>query len=50
MSSLGPDFYVAYVPNPYLDPLALFMELLAELGVVLLYLVVAIGRNLRSTR
>ena len=32
MSSLGPDFYVAYIPNPYLEPLALFMELGSELG------------------
>ena len=35
MSSLGPEFYVAYVPNPYLDPLALFMELSTELGIEL---------------
>ena len=35
MSALGPDFYVAYIPNPYLDPLALFMELSTELGIVL---------------
>ncbi len=33
MSSLGPDFQVAYIPNPYLEPLALFMELASELGV-----------------
>lgn len=32
ISSLGPDFYVAYIPNPYLEPLALFMELGSELG------------------
>ncbi|MEI8031167.1 MAG: AAA family ATPase [Comamonadaceae bacterium] len=32
MASLGPDFYVAYIPNPYLEPLALFMELGSELG------------------
>jgi len=32
MSSLGPGFYVAYIPNPYLEPLALFMELGSELG------------------
>ena len=32
MSSLGPEFYVAYVPNPYLDALALFTELSSELG------------------
>ncbi len=33
MTSLGPDFQVAYIPNPYLEPLALFMELASELGV-----------------
>jgi MSHA biogenesis protein MshM len=33
ISSLGSDFYVAYIPNPYLDPTALFLELSAELGV-----------------
>jgi MSHA biogenesis protein MshM len=32
ISSLGPDFYVAYIPNPYLEPMALFMELGSELG------------------
>ena len=32
ISSLGSDFYVAYIPNPYLEPLALFMELGSELG------------------
>ena len=32
ITSLGPDFYVAYIPNPYLEPLALFMELGSELG------------------
>ncbi len=32
MSALGPDFRVAYIPNPYLDPTALFMELSSELG------------------
>lgn len=32
ISSLGPDFYVAYIPNPCLEPLALFMELGSELG------------------
>jgi len=32
ISSLGSGFYVAYIPNPYLEPLALFMELGAELG------------------
>jgi MSHA biogenesis protein MshM len=33
IASLGPDFYVAYIPNPYLDPRALFLELTAELGI-----------------
>ena len=33
IASLGPDFYVAYIPNPYLDPRALFMELASELGI-----------------
>ncbi len=33
MSSLGPDFQVAYIPNPYLNPQAFFMELASELGV-----------------
>jgi len=32
ITSLGPDFHVAYIPNPYLEPLALFMELGSELG------------------
>ncbi len=32
MASLGPDFYVAYIPNPYLEPAGLFMELAIELG------------------
>lgn len=32
MACLGPEFYVAYVPNPYLDPAGLFQELAAELG------------------
>ena len=35
MASLGPDFQVAYIPNPYLDPVALFMELGTELGLAL---------------
>jgi MSHA biogenesis protein MshM len=35
MSSLGPDFCVAYIPNPYLEPTALFMELASELGLAL---------------
>lgn len=33
MVSLGKDFKVAYIPNPYLEPRALFMELASELGV-----------------
>jgi MSHA biogenesis protein MshM len=33
MASLSPDFKVAYIPNPYLDPDSLFMELAAELEV-----------------
>lgn len=33
MASLGPDFVVAYIPNPYLEPLSLFMELASELEV-----------------
>ena len=32
ITSLGPDFHVAYIPNPHLEPLALFMELGSELG------------------
>jgi len=32
MTSLGPDFKVAYIPNPYLEPRSLFMELASELG------------------
>ena len=31
ISSLGPEFHVAYIPNPYLDPQGLFMELASEL-------------------
>ena len=33
MASLQPDFKLAYIPNPYLEPTALFMELASELGV-----------------
>ena len=33
IASLGPDFKVAYIPNPYLEPLSLFMELASELEV-----------------
>jgi MSHA biogenesis protein MshM len=32
---LGPNFHVAYIPNPYLKPDSLFMELAAELGISL---------------
>jgi MSHA biogenesis protein MshM len=32
MASLERDFKVAYIPNPYLEPRALFMELASELG------------------
>lgn len=32
MASLGPEFCVAYIPNPYLEPISLFMELALELG------------------
>ena len=32
IASLGANFYVAYIPNPYLEPIALFMELASELG------------------
>ena len=35
MASLGRDFCVAYIPNPYLEPIALFMELASELGIEL---------------
>jgi MSHA biogenesis protein MshM len=30
--SLGGDFCAAYIPNPYLEPIGLFMELASELG------------------
>lgn len=33
MASMGTDFKVAYIPNPYLEPLSLFMELASELEV-----------------
>ncbi|MBE7942724.1 MULTISPECIES: AAA family ATPase [Ramlibacter] len=34
MASLeGDEYTVAYIPNPYLDPVALFIELSAELGI-----------------
>ncbi len=32
MATLGSDYKLAYIPNPYLDPRALFLELAAELG------------------
>jgi MSHA biogenesis protein MshM len=32
MASLEPDFKIAYIPNPHLEPRALFMELASELG------------------
>jgi len=32
IGSLGPEFYVAYIPNPYLEPAALLQELWTELG------------------
>ena len=32
IKSLEPDFKVAYVPNPYLEPQALFLEIASELG------------------
>ena len=35
MLSLGPQVQVAYIPNPYLEPMALFLELAAELGLEL---------------
>jgi MSHA biogenesis protein MshM len=35
MASLSSDFKVAYIPNPYLEPDALFMELAAELEIEL---------------
>ena len=33
MASLGPEFKIAYIPNPNLEPLALIMALAEELGV-----------------
>ncbi len=35
IASLEPECVVAYVPNPYLEPAGLFMELASELGVEL---------------
>ncbi len=33
VADLEKDFKVAYIPNPYLEPMALFLELATELGV-----------------
>ena len=33
MASLGPEFKIAYIPNPYLEPQALLLALAEELGV-----------------
>jgi MSHA biogenesis protein MshM len=33
MRKLGPGFRVAYIPNPYLEPISLFLELASELGI-----------------
>lgn len=33
MAALEPDFKVAFVPNPYLEPRTFFLELAAELGI-----------------
>jgi MSHA biogenesis protein MshM len=33
IANLEEDFRVAYIPNPYLEPMALFLELASELGV-----------------
>jgi len=33
IASLEPDFKIAYIPNPHLEPRALFLELASELGV-----------------
>ena len=32
MASLGPEFRIAYVPNPYLDPQALLLSVVGELN------------------
>ncbi len=32
MANLGPEFRIAYIPNPYLDPQALLLSLLGELN------------------
>lgn len=33
LNSLGDDYYTAYIPNPFLDPLALYKALAEELGI-----------------
>jgi MSHA biogenesis protein MshM len=33
LKRLGPDFVMAYVPNPYLKPMSLFLTIAEELGV-----------------
>ncbi|MDZ4100984.1 MAG: AAA family ATPase [Hydrogenophaga sp.] len=33
MQNLGPAFKVAYLPNPYLEPMSLYLELAYELGI-----------------
>jgi len=33
MAALEPDFVIAYVPNPYLEPRSFFLELAAEFGI-----------------
>jgi MSHA biogenesis protein MshM len=35
MRQLGPNFRVAYIPNPYLEPTSLYLELAAEFGIML---------------
>ena len=35
IASLGPDYCIAYIPNPYLEPISLFMELASELGLTI---------------
>ena len=32
LMSVGSDFHTAYIPNPYLEPMALLLELAVELG------------------
>lgn len=45
MRELGPEFHVAYIPNPHLDPLSLYMALGAELGIDLTYSGVALSQH-----